>query len=193
MKQSALHMVALMPPPELTRQIERIRHEFAASYHCKAALKPPVHITLYPPFRTKEESENLLACTLSLCCSRQPEFPVQIKNFGAFRRNGVIFITVALSEALVNLQRDMAGELNKLLTADIGTHQSYHPHITIGYRDIPAHVFPDAVMVYEGKSFEGSFQVEEVCLWKHTGILWETIERFPLSGKRMPSVTSSNS
>ncbi|MBS1587392.1 MAG: hypothetical protein JSS82_17800 [Bacteroidetes bacterium] len=44
------YLLAIRPPAELTDEIHQIRIAFAEKYNCKAALKPPVHITLLPNF-----------------------------------------------------------------------------------------------------------------------------------------------
>ena len=94
MEQGRLYMMALMPPQELTLKIEKIRQEFAAAYQCKAALKPPVHITLYPPYKEHTNHELEVKSSLSRWCAQQKNFILRINGFDAFRKNGVLFINV---------------------------------------------------------------------------------------------------
>ena len=69
----SLYMFALMPPPALTQRIEDERRNFAEDYKAIKALKPPVHITLYEPFKDLPEVEKDIA-GLRSWAERQPSF-----------------------------------------------------------------------------------------------------------------------
>jgi 2'-5' RNA ligase len=190
MERERLYMVALMPPPKLTEQIEAIRKGFAEAYHCKAALKPPVHITLYPPYKESETHEDELKAVLARWCSHQRNFDVHLSGFNAFRQNGVIFIDVKENLHLKELHKGFTAQMTKLLQPDIKSRQSYHPHITIGYRDIPPALFSEAVKDYVPQKFEASFAIDAVYFWRHNGKHWETIHTFPFQ-KPEDSVSQS--
>ena len=53
-----LYMFAIMPPEAETNEISKERQMFAENYNCFKALKPPVHITLYEPFKTEPDFEK---------------------------------------------------------------------------------------------------------------------------------------
>jgi 2'-5' RNA ligase len=163
----------------LTERIETIRKAFAEAYHCKAALKPPVHITLYPPYKESEAHEQELKSRLSRWCSDQQAFDVSLKGFNAFKQNGVIFIDVETSQPLKDLHKGFTTEMTKLLQPETKSQQAFHPHITIGYRDIPPALFAEAMKDYLPQKFEGSFTVNAVYFWRHNGKYWEIIETFP--------------
>jgi 2'-5' RNA ligase len=179
MERERLYMMALMPPPDLTERIETIRKSFAEAYQCKAALKPPVHITLYPPYKESEAHEQELKRTLSRWCSGQQAFNVFLKGFNAFKQNGVIFIDVETSQPLKDLHKGFTTEMTKLLEPEIKNRQAFHPHITIGYRDIPPALFAEAMKDYLPQKFKASCAIDAVYFWRHNGKYWETIEAFP--------------
>ena len=51
----------------------------------------------------------------------------------------------------------------------------YHPHITIGYKDIPAGIFKEAEALYLQKELNALFNVDGAYLWKHDGKKWEIV------------------
>jgi len=180
MEREYLYMMALVPPEAITDHIEAIRQEFAGAYNCKAALKPPVHITLYPPYKETEAHEKELERVLSRWAKHQVPFHVVLKGYNAFEKNGVIFIDVEKNEQLKNLHKGCTSQMTRLLQPDRKQTQTFHPHITIGYRDIPKERFHEAMNDYLPRKFEASFHVGEIAFWKHNGKHWATLSEFPL-------------
>jgi 2'-5' RNA ligase len=181
MERERLYMMAIVPPADLSERIVTIKKEFAEAYSCKAALKPPVHITLYPPYKEFDDHEPEAKKVLSGWVCLQPNFKLKIKGFDAFKSNGVIFLNLEKNEELKQLHKGFTTQMTKLLRPEIKNSQPYHPHITIGYRDIPKEVFPQAVKDFLPRKFEAEFPVEHVYFWRHNGKNWETIAAFPLA------------
>lgn len=179
MAKEGLYMLAIMPPPDETAEIEEIRRQFADAYNCKAALKPPVHITLIPPFKTVDTIEQDLINKLGHWALEQRAFDVALKNFDVFRRNQVVFIHVEPSIALRTFQKELEGRFKQDYShIDIKTYQEYSPHITIGYRDIPRELFRPAAIEYLAKSFSATFPVDRFYLWKHNSINWQVLHTY---------------
>jgi 2'-5' RNA ligase len=176
MAKEGLYMLAIMPPPDLTEEIEDIRQQFADTYNCKAALKPPVHITLIPPFKTADTIEEELAKHISGWAHTKEPFLVELKNFDVFRRNQVVFIHVEPSVSLRVFQRELEDKFRLNYShIDIKTYSDYNPHITIGYRDIPRDLFKPAAIEYLEKPFSATFLVDKFYLWKHNSIRWQVL------------------
>lgn len=184
MGRETLYMMAVVPPNDLRMKIESIRYEFAKAYNCKAALKPPVHITLYPPYKEFEHHEKEVIQTLSKWCVRQTPFDVTLKGFDTFRQNGVIFINVEKSNQLKELHRGFATQMTQLLQPDFRNKFTFHPHVTIGYRDIPEHRLEEAIRDYLPRQFEATFKVNHIEFWKHNGARWSTLCIFPFQDAR---------
>jgi len=182
-EQKTLYMMAMVPPDDLRMKIENIRHEFAQAYHCKAALKPPVHITLYPPYKELENHENEIIKRLSAWCDQQITFDVALKGFGTFRRNAVIFINVEKNDLLKELHRGLTTQMTKLLQPELKTKHTFYPHVTIGYRDIPEHHLEEAIKDYLPRKFEAVFQVDKIEFWRHNGTKWNTLYTFPFQNQ----------
>ncbi len=181
MDRERLYMIALMPPTEMTREIEAIRQEFAEAYQCNAALKPPVHITMHAPYKEFESHEQKVKAALIKWAAMQPSFDLSLDGFGSFKNNGVIFINVEKTEALKQLHKGLSALMTKTVPPDIKSQQTFNPHITIGYRDIPKDLFPQALADYTPRKYKANFKVDHIYFWRHNGKSWETIATIPLS------------
>jgi len=56
----------------------------------------------------------------------------------------------------------------------------YHPHITIGYRNLLPDTFNNVMKEYRLRKFHATFPVDGLYLWKHENGYWKTIKYFPL-------------
>lgn len=174
-------MVAIMPPPPLTKDIEQIRFDFAEKYNCKAALKPPVHITLIPPYKTLPDSEEKIIPAVERWAASHMPFPVVLLNYSTFDRNGVVFINVLPNEDGRSFQKELRSEFLEVLPLpEVKRYTSFHPHITIGYRDIPKEVFKEAANDYLSRELFAAFTVNTIYLWRHDGARWQVLHSFPL-------------
>jgi 2'-5' RNA ligase len=177
-------MLALMPPEELARDIERIRFDFSQKYKAVAALKPPVHITLVPPYKAAANTEAAIVDALEAWAPLQIPFPVTIQNYNTFRNNGVIYLDVAANELLQLFQKDIVTKFRQVMhIPGIKTGKSYHPHITIGYRDIPPEVFDTAADEYLAKKFFSVFVANSFYLWKHDTKRWQVLHSFTIGNR----------
>ncbi len=180
MEREKLYMLAIMPPPAVRREIEEVRNAFAHTYGCKAAMKHQVHVTLYPPFKTATADEAEIEKALLQGLATLEHFVINVKGFDSFIRNEVIFLKVELSEPLKELHKEISNILAGRLQPAPRKDQPYHPHITIGYGDIPRERFTEALKDYLPRKYEARFAVEEVYLWRHNGKSWDTIATLPL-------------
>lgn len=174
-----LYLTAVLPPSQLSEQIDDIRKECAEQFDVKAALKPPVHITLFRPFFLEAEREMQLIRLLRPITYNHQPFKIVCENFDTFNSQ-VVFIRVLKSEALGNLQREVAGiyNRNKIDPREVKGNTAFHPHITIAYRDIPAPVFPKLWSVYKNRKFKRSFTIDRFTLLKHDGKKWQPFQEF---------------
>lgn len=179
-------MIAMMPTGELAKDIESIRQKFADRYGAKAALKPPVHITLVPPFKAPQHAEDVLVPVLKAWGALQIPFPLTLQDFNSFRNNGVIFIDVARNDLLHLFHKDLLVKFNSLAPLVPQTRTgSYHPHITIGYRDIPPEKLDAAIARYNAEDFFATFVIERFYLWKHDGHRWQIHTTFEVGNQAL--------
>ena len=173
-------MFAIMPPQKLSARIDDERRNFAEKYKCVRALKQPVHITLFDPFKAYDDVEKEMA-KLQTWADRQKPFEVELKNYNYFRHSTkpVIYIDVVKNEQLSAMHLSFLHELDKHMPLEAMTNK-YTPHITIGYRDIPVEIFPDIMHDYSKRRFSASFEVSTVYFWKHNGLNWQIQKEFKM-------------
>jgi 2'-5' RNA ligase len=179
-EKSRLYFVAVTPDEEVSRQVHQIKLHIADQYNSKAALKSPPHITLYMPFRWKEEKEDRLFSTLSETASSYQPFPVYLKNFGAFEPRA-IFVRVEENKSLTLLRKDIIKAFKRQLNIfDKGFEERpFRPHLTVGFRDLKKPMFRKAwEEEFKEKEFEARFEVQGITLLKHNGKHWEQFRNF---------------
>lgn len=176
-----LFMLTLIPPKKLVEKLEEIREEFAENYNCKAALKTPVHITLVPPFQLEAGKDEELVDKLK-AGEELNRFVVELKDYGSFPENEVLFVSIHPSVGLSVLQQALQDWVYSSfeVSSKYHNHEEYRPHITIGRKDIPKGRFADAVREYAELTFTARFENKAYYLWRHDGKEWKIHTRFPL-------------
>ena len=178
-----LHLWAIVPPADIAQEIDDLRKEFSVNFQCFKALKPPVHLTLYTLFKSTIPDVESRIEPLSRWISRQPAFSLELKNFNFFEYNRVVFIDVVANPDIKALNAGLSHETKKLLALSESGKPQYHPHFTIGYRDISPEIFPQVKQAYNRRLFHAVFDVEHVCLFRHNRVKWELQYELPLSGE----------
>lgn len=176
-------MIAIVPPPDLATRIHNERLNFAEEFGCVRALKPPVHITLFEPFKDDTPVEDDLQ-PLHKWAEKQQPFTIELSNYNFFDSNPkspVVYIDVVRSDAIVQLHSALVKELKKYVETEPNRNK-YMPHFTIGYRDIPWELFPSIRQRYSRSRFSGSFVCDAFHLWKHDGKQWQTVQTYPMKG-----------
>lgn len=187
-----LYMFAIVPPRDIEERIQKERIFFSERYNCVKALKPPVHITVYEPFKEEDDFLQRVQPLQRWANDIQP-FTVVIDNYGFFDnpKSPVAFIHVVKDEAITQLRTGLLRQMKNFIEEDEPEYingrpvpkpkpQPFHPHFTIGYRDVPPALLPAIKQDYLRRPFKGSFTCNELCLWRHNGANWQTIHRFPL-------------
>ncbi len=174
-------MWAIVPPPRLAAEIDGLRHEFSSAYNAYKALKPPVHLTLFRPFKAPDGQMLLYAEDFGRSIGSCPGFRLTLSGFDFFEggRSPVVFVNVEPSDPLASLNRRLRRQTESLLELPAGN-ERFHPHITIGYRDVPAAIFPQIKAAYSRRKFAAAFEVSAVHLFRHNGLQWELIRSMDL-------------
>ena len=178
----SLYLTAILPPDDITTQIDEIRKECAATFNAKAALKPPVHITLFRPLKLDEERENELLTLLESVKQAHEPFEIELKDFDIFRRH-VLYINVVKNEALGHLAHHIRDEYleHSFAAAEASDQKEFHPHITIAFRDISPAIFPKLWAAYKDRIYTSKFRVEKFTLLKHDSAKWLPYRTYSLT------------
>lgn len=181
----SLYLLALLPPEDLTSQIDEIRVSCSEKFGVMKALKPPVHITLYRPFRIEEDFENNIIGLIQSAASGMQPFRQDLENFEAFDTHAIV-IRALNNPDILKLNSCISSVFRK---HGIDLHPSdnhpFRPHLTIAYRDIKPEVFPVIWDEYKDMKFKRSFIADHFSLLKHDGKQWNIIKNFPLSTVRI--------
>lgn len=173
------YFIAVIPPEDISAEITAIKHEIASVYNTEKVLKVMPHITLKAPFVINAKRDTEVVQWFINIETNVTPFETILNGFGAFDnpKNPVIFVKPEASVAMYTLQKDVLNSF-KAHFADIPVHfheVAFHPHITIGYRDLAYDEFEKAWAVFKNREYRANFTLHNFCLLKHNGNHWEVI------------------
>lgn len=161
-----LYLIAILPPTGLKERIEEIRKEVSLEHKVYSALKPPVHITLAPPFKLHAAMEQQLVQKLKPVCHFDP-FVQQLEDFDGFPEH-TVFIKVLKNKGISNLHKNLKAALKPYVE---GSKNPFHPHFTIAYRDAKE-AYSQIMEQYQNRRFREEFLTDHFTLLKHDGKRW---------------------
>lgn len=171
-----LYFVALLPPADIQREVTAFKQTALERFGSGHALRSPPHITLIPPFRTDRTD----FAALQTAADRQVPFVVSLRDFARFGRR-VIFVNVLPSECLSGCQQQLA-EFGHQTYGIEPDRRPFHPHMTVAFRDLMQHVFPEAWAHFSGQGYDRAFTADAFALLRHTGQGWEVAHQFMFTG-----------
>ncbi|MEP5614048.1 MAG: 2'-5' RNA ligase family protein [Cyclobacteriaceae bacterium] len=173
----SLYFIAVVPPEDIQHEITNFKHVIAEKFGSKHALNAPPHITLHMPFKWKEKKIQKLLEAIQEINSEFDSFSVQLSGFDFFEPR-VVFVKVIENEKLKNLQKLVVDRCRKKLKLDNGNYkgQVFHPHVTIGFRDLKKRMFYEAKEYFGGKDASFRFKIEMVELLRHDGERWKILK-----------------
>ena len=179
-----MYFIAVIPPQEIRDAITEFKNDIFKRFQSKAALRIIPHITLKAPFRVSaSDGEDVLQWFQKCSVSVSP-FQQELGNFGSFRngRNPVIFVKPVMNQYLHQLQKEVVQNfIDRYSTEQVmRSERDFHPHITIGYRDLKFSMFKQAWREYRLKQYSATFEVNDFHLLQHNGSMWNSISNFYL-------------
>ena len=174
MPEKKLFFIALIPPEPIKSEVIAFKKEVEENFNSKAALRSPPHITLHMPFQWREDREDQLKEKLGLFQFENFPINIELKDFDFFEPR-VVYVDVMKNPELTQLQKELVVYVRKefnVFNADYKD-KPFHPHMTIGFRDLKKSVFPEVKEHYSEKKYEADFEVSNICLLKHNGKTWE--------------------
>ena len=168
--------VALLPPVDIQNEITEFKKEIQARFGSKKALNAPPHITLHMPFLLSPRKEAVLRDIIHSLNEEPANLTIQLEGF-AFFEPRVVFVSVRPNPTLAELQKQVCGLLRKKLGILNANYKGkpFHPHITIGFKDLKKTDFPAAKRLFELRSYSRSFTCNRVTALRHNGEVWEAL------------------
>ncbi len=176
-----LFFIALVPPEPISREVEAFKQLARERFHSERALRSPAHITLFPPFFWQETKSGLLKEVLKEFAAEQFPFEVELRHFACFKPR-VIFIHPLLSPSFEHLHTALALRLEDRLGLFSEDKRSFHPHMTIAFKDLKREVFPEAWAYFGKISYHRTFLADRLALLNHRSHNWEIDEVYAFEG-----------
>ncbi|MDP2454997.1 MULTISPECIES: 2'-5' RNA ligase family protein [unclassified Kaistella] len=168
----SLYFIAVVPHKELRQKARVFSKDFAERFNSIKSFENFPHITLIKPFHFDENQEEILMGNFSEMNLKSSPFEVILKNFGCFpnKDKPVIFIKPESSTEFQLLYDEVQPMMK------FHSYAKIHPHLTVAYKDLSPENFQKAWREYQKKTFEDSFLVDKVCLFKHENKKWNLLK-----------------
>ena len=168
-----LFFLAALPPKPISIAIHDLKEQMAERYGSRHALKSPPHITLMPPFWFNAGQIPDLMAAVQEVASHFLPVSINLKNFSCFKPR-VIFIDVKDgSGSLKLLQKELKDLFQERYKLRPDKRSTFHPHCTIGFKDLTPKMFYRAWDYYRTQPFAAEFVIEQIDLLKHTEGRWK--------------------
>jgi 2'-5' RNA ligase len=171
MAQTSLYFIAILPDKQTSKWIRTLQEEMCSLFGVCKAMRTPPHITIVPPFQYREDTEYRLIQAFHQI-SFAP-FDLPIEGLGRFGKQ-VIFVKPEVIDSLESLYRNAQEQVKNLIA--IEKQKSFHPHFTIGYRDL-APVFLNAWKHFEAQEIPITAHIEKMVLFKHQDKRWQILTK----------------
>lgn len=167
----SIYFIAVVPHKDLRDKARKFSKDFAVRFNSVKSYKNFPHITLIKPFGFDEEEEVLVENFSQMNLKSAP-FKVFLKNFGCFpnKYKPAIFIKPENKEELQILYDELQSQMK------FHPYAKLNPHLTVAYKDLSPENFEKAWEEYQLKTFEDSFWVDKVCLFKHFNGKWNLLK-----------------
>jgi 2'-5' RNA ligase len=175
-----LWFIAVLPPPEIQEEVTAFKLQAKERFKSKHALKSPPHLTLIPPFRMQEAKLDRLHSFLTEFAASRHSFELELSGFDCFAPR-VIFVDIAPSEALNDLQAHLKRELLASFELELRMRSGFHPHMTIAFKDLSRSKFEEAWSFFNRQTYERPFIVNAVFLLKYEDRRWKIHQQFSFS------------
>ena len=176
------YFIAIIPPEPAYSEITLFKNHILSQYQSKAALNSPPHLTLHMPFEWRREKEEQLFSGLKLFFGKMNAFELQLLNFSCFAPR-TIFVEVIMTSELRDLEKELCKFCKNKFNLFHARYRDlpFHPHVTVGFRDLSKTTFALAWNEFSEKKFAARFVVDRVALLKYNGKLWEPLHYFSLN------------
>ncbi len=157
-----MYFIAVYPPQKIIEEIKTFKQDLALNYENSKALKNEAHITLFPPFSRGINLENDIHEAFQKIDTNMSPFEIELNGFGSFGnpKNPVIFVQPENNDQLNELYLRVKERFNFI-------NYSFHPHITVGYRNLTYENYLKAWEVYKDKEYKTKFLVDKIILLRH--------------------------
>ena len=177
-----LKLIALVLPEPLYAFVRAEQNYIAETWGCRQSLRTPPHITLIPPISISTEESLQLGKIAADVASKNLKFEIKVNGYDAFPPK-VIFIKPNFPKELHLLYMSLRGSILSVLNNVLDRYpdESFHPHITIAYRDVDPQQFKEMWKYYRNKKVKMYTTIDSFCILQNVGGEWVVEKEFGLS------------
>ncbi len=175
-----LYFLAVLPPHEISTEIQNFKKEAQSVFASKHATKSPAHITLVPPFWMDQNSEQFLLESLHELSTQIENFDIELQGFDSFEPN-VLFVALSHSDRLIECHRLSKDLIEKLFDQEMKMNHPFHPHMTVAFKDLEPSLLKPALEHFKQKDYRRTFTFQNIELLCHNGRTWQVIPSTPKS------------
>lgn len=178
---SYLFFLAVVIDGTLGDSITDLKTIMSEKFGSKRALNSPPHITVMPPFRMSENRVKfILIPELIKILETYKPFDIELDGFDAFPPK-VLYIKPTFNQTLNNLYDQISKTTPNVLKELKQDWRSYHPHVTIAFKDLTEPAFWEAWAAYKNKPFQAQIHCQELTLLTFRDKKWKTAYTLPLA------------
>ena len=181
MANKELYFWAFIPEEPFLSQLQELKDATAQEYNSYKSLSSPPHITILPPKHLTPDLKEEIDNALRKVCRNWVPFEIELQDYGRFGQT-VLFLNVKLSEKLSKYYDDCIEIYHK---HDLKiTHPSFHPHITLAFKDLEQKQFKRAWDKLKDETYRLRFPAKNLYCLHHNGRKWDVEGEIPLHGKQ---------
>lgn len=164
--------MGILTPPDISLAVEEARTWMKSRWGCRSGMGTAPHITLIPPFPQvsgfpEPREEDLRAFTQDmnrrLSSSGQLPLELTLEGTGHFGSR-TVFFAVNPEKGLMALQAALEAGVLERWPGVLGK-STFHPHLTVANRDIPAGALKPSLEWLSGKAPHRRFSCTAVSLF----------------------------
>jgi 2'-5' RNA ligase len=174
----SLYFLAIIPPDSIEKEVYGLKELVAEKFGSKRSLNSPAHITLIPPFWLETHSIGELNINLEQITKRVKAFTLELIDFDYFEPR-VVFVNVKNTEPLGDLYKKLKTVFQN--NYNLKLRDDFHPHLTIGFKDLKKQIFYEAKTYFSKLSFHRSFVVDSLYLLSYSSGQWEIVEEYKIN------------
>lgn len=176
-----MYFIAIYPPQEIIDEVKIFKEDLALNFSNSKALKNDAHITIFPPFERELALESDIHEAFQKIDTNISPFEITLNGFGNFPnpKNPVLYVQPEENDDLKDLNLKVKERFSF-------KNYSFHPHVTVGFRDLTFENYLKAWEIYKEKEFKTKFIVDKITLLRHDG-KWVSIAEKKLENIKKPT------
>lgn len=168
-----LKLIAIVLPEPLFSLVREEQNFIAKTWGCRQALRVPPHVTIIPPLSVKEKEVKELESIAKEVAGHRKPFSMKITGYDTFSPR-VIFLKPNFPYELGLLYTNLRDAIIPKIPQALNRYpdESFHPHITLAYRDLTPDQFKEMWRHYKNKKAKYTIDINQISILVNTEDGW---------------------